>query len=116
MGSLPPALALRNHRVMVVTPRHSNGGKDLGRYSDASPVTTVTGDGVIRVTLGGGTHELKCYHLRADGVDWVFVDHSVFQRPGTPYGALIMGLNAVAGLLWVLKQPPLPSVSCRPHS
>jgi hypothetical protein len=93
MGALPPALAARAHRVMAVTPRHTNGGKDASRYGAASPAATVAGGTAVRVRLGGQEHELTCHHLRADGVDWVFVDHPVFQRPGTPYGESVGWLD-----------------------
>jgi hypothetical protein len=31
-------------------------------------------------------HEVRFWHQRRDDVDWVFVDHICFNRPGTPYG------------------------------
>ncbi|KAI8473990.1 MAG: hypothetical protein J3K34DRAFT_156151 [Monoraphidium minutum] len=82
MGSLPQALAAHGHRVMAVTARHTNGGADLERYKgiEAAP------GGAVRVQLGGAPQELRYYHAASEGVDWVFVDHPVFQRPGTPYG------------------------------
>jgi hypothetical protein len=85
MGALPAALAARGHRVMVVAPRHTNGGADLGRYAEAAEAATEAGPRVA-VQLAGGRHELTFHRAEADGVDWVFVDHPVFQRPGTPYG------------------------------
>jgi hypothetical protein len=91
MGALPAALAARGHRVMVVAPRHTNGGADAGRYADAAEVGTEAGPRVA-VQLGGARHEVTYYRAEADGVDWVFVDHPVFQRPGTPYGEGAWGL------------------------
>lgn len=29
--------------------------------------------------------QVDYYHTHERGVDWLFVDHSVYQRPGTPY-------------------------------
>jgi hypothetical protein len=40
----------------------------------------------VWVELSGGWHELKYFTLHKNGVDWVFIDHLSFQRPGTPYG------------------------------
>lgn len=108
MAALPKALAARGHRVMVVTARHTNGGADEARYSKLSLLRPICGGGggedgggggggagggssgtardALRVQIGGAEQEVKFYHQRSDGVDWVFVDHPVFQRPGTPYG------------------------------
>lgn len=69
-GSLPRALAARGHRVMVVLPRYAEyeGVEYAGVTADCDGSTV-------------GFH-----HLRADGVDWVFVDHPSYQRPGGLYG------------------------------
>ena len=40
----------------------------------------------VWVDLAGAYHELKFHHLHQSGVDWVFIDHLSFERPGTPYG------------------------------
>eukprot|EP00252_Welwitschia_mirabilis_P007253 TRINITY_DN18476_c0_g1_i1.p1 TRINITY_DN18476_c0_g1~~TRINITY_DN18476_c0_g1_i1.p1 ORF type:complete len:701 (+),score=137.24 TRINITY_DN18476_c0_g1_i1:522-2624(+) len=79
-GSLPIALAARGHRVMVVSPRYMNGLTDE-RYSAAFDVQ-------CRITINcfEGTHEVAYFHEYRDGVDWVFVDHPSYHRPGNPYG------------------------------
>ena len=50
--------------------------------------------------------QLSFAHLHRDGVDWVFVDHSSFQRPGGLYGDEhgVYGDNQV-----------LPQASCSPR-
>ncbi|KIY97962.1 starch synthase [Monoraphidium neglectum] len=109
MGALPQALAARGHRVTVVTARHTNGGADVARYDGAeghapapraasalapcnaltpSPAAAaqVVPGGPLHIELGGGRQAVELHRLEADGVEWLFVDHPVFQRPGTPYG------------------------------
>lgn len=70
MGSLPEALAARGHRVMVVTPRYDNypGALDTGHRC------------VIHGAEVGFFHEVK------NNVDYVFIDHPSYQRPGGLYG------------------------------
>uniref|UniRef100_A0A383VM81 starch synthase n=2 Tax=Tetradesmus obliquus TaxID=3088 RepID=A0A383VM81_TETOB len=69
LGSLPIALAARGHRVMVVTPR----------YSDyAEPTYSGT-------TININGNEVGMYHYAHKGVDWVFVDHPCYPRPGGIY-------------------------------
>lgn len=82
IGSLPPALASRGHRVMVVVPRYMNGVTD-GRYSDVKDTGCR-----VNVDMGYvcGHHEVGFFHCKKGGVDWVFVDHPVFHRAGNPYG------------------------------
>lgn len=82
VGSLPSALASRGHRVMVVVPRYINGVTDA-LYDDAQETTCK-----VNIDMGYvcGRHEVGYFHLRKDNVDWVFVDHPVFQRAGSPYG------------------------------
>ncbi|XP_024535180.1 soluble starch synthase 1, chloroplastic/amyloplastic-like isoform X2 [Selaginella moellendorffii] len=79
-GSLPVVLAARGHRVMVVSPRYMNGVTDH-RYSGAY-------DAQCRIRIGcfSGQHEVAFFHEYKDGVDWVFVDHCCYHRPGNPYG------------------------------
>lgn len=38
------------------------------------------------VELKGTWHELKFHVLHKGGVDYVFLEHIAFERPGTPYG------------------------------
>lgn len=33
-----------------------------------------------------GAQEVGFFHQYKDGVDWVFVDHRAYHRPGNPYG------------------------------
>ncbi|XP_077251318.1 glycogen/starch synthases, ADP-glucose type [Tasmannia lanceolata] len=79
-GSLPIALAARGHRVMVVTPRYMNGVSDK-IFAGAFDVGCR-----IKIPCFGGEQEVAFFHQYRDGVDWVFVDHPSYHRPGTPYG------------------------------
>lgn len=79
-GSLPVALAARGHRVMVVSPRYLNG------VSDKLFASVRDLDCRIKVNCFGGDQEVAFFHEYKAGVDWVFVDHSSYHRPGTPYG------------------------------
>ncbi|DBB01236.1 hypothetical protein WJX77_011757 [Trebouxia sp. C0004] len=69
-GSLPPALAARGHRVMVVAPQYQ-------QYPEPSS-TGVSAD-ILGTTVGFS-------HYSSKGVDWVFVEHSSYDRPGGLYG------------------------------
>ncbi|KAJ9546247.1 hypothetical protein OSB04_025954 [Centaurea solstitialis] len=80
-GSLPIALAGRGHRVMVVSPRYICGGP-----SDKKFAAAVDQDCRIKVSCSGGVQDVAFFHEYRAGVDWVFVDHPSFHRPGTPYG------------------------------
>ncbi|CAN1250784.1 Starch synthase 1, chloroplastic/amyloplastic [Linum perenne] len=79
-GSLPIALAARGHRVMVVTPRymHSPESKTYASALDA--------DCRIKISCFGAEQEVAFFHEYRDKVDWVFVDHPSYHRPGNPYG------------------------------
>ena len=79
-GALPPALAARGHRVMVVAPRYYNDATKA-KYAGAFDTGTR-----IKVGCFGGDHEVGFFHQYKDGVDWVFIDHPSYQRPGNPYG------------------------------
>lgn len=80
-GALPPELADRGHRVMVVVPRYANMAEvNKGTYANAED-TGVQQD----IWAYGQNHAVRYYHEFRDGVDWVFVDHPVFCRPGNPY-------------------------------
>lgn len=69
-GSLPPALSARGHRVMVVLPLYQ-------KYPEAV-------DTGLRVDIMGA--EVGFFHHKGRDVDWVFVDHPSFPRPGGLYG------------------------------
>ncbi|KAG0499182.1 hypothetical protein HPP92_003873 [Vanilla planifolia] len=79
-GSLPVTLAGRGHRVMVVLPRYLNGVSD-----NAYAAAVDTG---VRKKLPcfEGKPEVGFFHEYRAGVDWVFVDHPSYHRPGNPYG------------------------------
>ncbi|GLI71524.1 hypothetical protein VaNZ11_016750 [Volvox africanus] len=70
LGSLPFALAERGHRVMVVAPKYApyKGIEDTG----------------VQVTLMGHA-EVTYFHQQIRGVDFVFVDHPSYPRPGGLY-------------------------------
>eukprot|EP00271_Cylindrocystis_brebissonii_P006532 TRINITY_DN19307_c0_g1_i1.p1 TRINITY_DN19307_c0_g1~~TRINITY_DN19307_c0_g1_i1.p1 ORF type:complete len:750 (-),score=100.20 TRINITY_DN19307_c0_g1_i1:1340-3589(-) len=80
VGALPLALAARGHRVMVVAPRYMNGVTD-DLYASAF-------DCQCRIKIGcfSAEHEVAYFHEFRDGVDFVFVDHPAYHRPGGPYG------------------------------
>ncbi|XP_031496035.1 soluble starch synthase 1, chloroplastic/amyloplastic [Nymphaea colorata] len=78
-GSLPISLGGRGHRVMVVTPRYMNGVMDKA-FAGAKLYCR------IKVACFGGVHEVAFFHEYRAGVDWIFVDHPSYHRPGSPYG------------------------------
>jgi starch synthase len=75
MGSLPAALAARGHRVMVVAPRYAE-------YPEAGDTGVRH---VIPGGLAGGEPEVGYYHHSSRGVDYIFVDHPSYPRPGGFY-------------------------------
>ncbi|KAM0939555.1 putative starch synthase [Dioscorea sansibarensis] len=79
-GSLPIAFAARGHRVMVVSPRYLNGIRDAN-YSCASDL-----EKHINLPCFRGEQEVAYFHEYRAGVDWVFVDHPCYHRPGSLYG------------------------------
>lgn len=80
-GSLPIVLAARGHRVMVVSPRYLHGSPADKNFAGASEL-----DCHIKVYCLGGEQEVAFFHEYREGVDWVFVDHPSYHRPGNPYG------------------------------
>lgn len=80
-GSLPIALAARGHRVMVVSPRYLNGTPADKKFASAVDL-----DCQIKIYCFGGEQEVGFFHEYRDGVDWVFIDHPSYHRPGNPYG------------------------------
>ena len=73
-GALPSTLVSRGHRVMVVAPRY-------GMYPDAID-TNIR----FHIDIFQGNHEVGIFHCIKNGVDFVFVDHPSFLRPGKLYG------------------------------
>ncbi|KAL3846178.1 hypothetical protein ACJIZ3_003581 [Penstemon smallii] len=80
-GSLPIALAARGHRVMVVSPRYLAGSPNDKKFANA-----VEMEARAKIYCFGGVQEVVFFHEYRAGVDWVFVDHPSYHRPGTPYG------------------------------
>ncbi|KAK6928181.1 Glycosyl transferase, family 1 [Dillenia turbinata] len=69
-GSLPKALARRGHRVMVVSPRYGN-------YAEAQDTGVRK-----RYKVDGQDMEVAYFQAYIDGVDFVFLDCSVFRHMG----------------------------------
>lgn len=61
--------------------RYTNAGKDKAKYKEAKQL-----EKSVWVELNGSWHELKFHVLHKTGVDYVFIEHIAFERPGTPYG------------------------------
>ncbi|KAI3704836.1 hypothetical protein L1987_75065 [Smallanthus sonchifolius] len=80
-GSLPIVLAARGHRVMVVSPRYLYGGPCDEKFAGTTNLDCTT-----KVKCFGGVQEVGFFHEYRKGVDWVFVDHPSYHRPGNPYG------------------------------
>ncbi|KAE8725361.1 Soluble starch synthase 1 [Hibiscus syriacus] len=80
-GSLPVVLAGRGHRVMVVSPRYLNCTSADKNFAGAFDL-----DRRIKVHCFEGEQEVAFFHEYKNGVDWVFVDHPSYHRPGNPYG------------------------------
>ncbi|KAK8301182.1 hypothetical protein V6Z12_D04G004200 [Gossypium hirsutum] len=80
-GSLPIELASRGHRVMVVSPRYLNG-----MSADENFAHVFDANRRIKLQCFGGEQEIAFFHEYREGVDWVFVDHPSYHRPGNPYG------------------------------
>ncbi|KAF5183991.1 Starch synthase 1, chloroplastic/amyloplastic [Thalictrum thalictroides] len=76
-GSLPIALAAREHRVMVVSPRYVNGGPSDKNYAGAKDLNCR-----IKISCFGGLQEVSFFHEYRAGVDWVsmlYVLHLPFK-------------------------------------
>ncbi|KAG8663160.1 soluble starch synthase 1, chloroplastic/amyloplastic isoform X1 [Manihot esculenta] len=80
-GSLPIVLAARGHRVMVVSPRYLHFIHQDKVFANALDL-----DRHIKVHCFGGAQDVSFFHEYREGVDWVFVDHPSYHRPGNPYG------------------------------
>eukprot|EP00268_Persea_americana_P023871 TRINITY_DN2338_c0_g1_i2.p1 TRINITY_DN2338_c0_g1~~TRINITY_DN2338_c0_g1_i2.p1 ORF type:complete len:693 (+),score=131.44 TRINITY_DN2338_c0_g1_i2:131-2209(+) len=79
-GSLPCSLASRGHRVMVISPRYLNGDSNKV-FAHANDVGCH-----INISCFGTEQEVAFFHEYRAGVDWVFLDHPSYHRPGNPYG------------------------------
>ncbi|KAK9291369.1 hypothetical protein L1049_019315 [Liquidambar formosana] len=66
---------------MVVSPRYLNGTSSDKRFSSALDL-----DCHIKISCFGGMQSVAFFHEYREGVDWVFVDHPSYHRPGNPYG------------------------------
>ncbi|XAR71582.1 NDP-glucose--starch glucosyltransferase [Bertholletia excelsa] len=66
LGGLPPAMAVRGHRVMTVTPRYD-------QYKDAWDTNVL-----VEIKVGDRIETVRFFHCYKRGVDRVFVDHPVF--------------------------------------
>ncbi|KAI3987977.1 hypothetical protein MKX01_021091 [Papaver californicum] len=80
-GSLPITLASRGHRVMVISPRYLNGTPAYKNFDGA-----VDTECKVKISCFGSAQEVQFHHGYKAGVDWVFVDHPAYHRPGNPYG------------------------------
>lgn len=81
VGSLPIALAERGHHVMVVTPRYLTSVPQrqlMARLHDCQTW--------VKLELSGTEHWVNFHHEERDGVNWVLVEHSSFEREGELYG------------------------------
>ncbi|KDP27156.1 hypothetical protein JCGZ_19855 [Jatropha curcas] len=96
-GSLPKALARRGHRVMVVAPRYGN-------YAEPQLVGVQK-----RYKVDGQDHEVSYFHAFIDGVDFVFIECSMFRHmEGNIYGGnrldilkrMILFCKAAAEVPW----------------
>jgi len=89
VGALPRALAARGHRVMVVTPRYLNGTKQDELFANNNlGVNTGLNPTGVRVGIQvapGPKHDVTYYHRKREGVDYLFVSHPCFKRPGGLY-------------------------------
>jgi len=79
VGSVPQYLAERGHKLMVVVPLY---GGQVGAELYGAKDTGVR----KKVWIFGGEQEVAYFHKRDKGVDYVFVDHPSYDRPGNPYG------------------------------
>ena len=79
-GSLPRELVKRGHRVMVVSPYYQRGTKEDQHFAGAFDTCSNA-----EVGLFGGSHEVGFMHQVYDGVDFVFVKHDCYERPGGIY-------------------------------
>ncbi|PKA56771.1 Starch synthase 2, chloroplastic/amyloplastic [Apostasia shenzhenica] len=67
-GALPKALARRGHRVMVIVPRY-------GDYAEQNDTGVRK-----RYRVDGQDMEVAYFHAYIDGVDFVFIEHSMFRH------------------------------------
>lgn len=67
-GSLPMALALRGHRVMVIAPRYLSG------VNDAKYIAAFDAQCRIKISCFEAEHEVAYFHEFRGGVDWVITE------------------------------------------
>ena len=79
-GSLPRELVKRGHRVMVVSPYYQRGTKEDKYFEGAFDTCSNASVGCF-----GAAHEVGFMHQIHDGVDFVFVKHDCYERPGGIY-------------------------------
>lgn len=81
VASLPCALAARGHRVMVITPRYI-----VDERTESLAAQLHDCDAWTRFELAGGEQWVNYHHEHRSGVDWVYVQHDVYERRGGLYG------------------------------
>ena len=116
VGSLPVALADRGHRVMVVSPRYLTCARDRRVFERLHDCATW-----VKIEHSRGEHWVNYHHEQREGVDWVFVEHMAYQRPGGLYGdhTGIYGDNAfrcaLGGVYHAFGDPPAAGPSAERH-
>lgn len=74
-GSLPIALAVRGHRVMVVSPRYLNGTPSDKKFAGALDL-----DCRIKLNCFGGEQDVAFFHQYREGVDWVSIMQTSYKN------------------------------------
>jgi hypothetical protein len=69
----------------------------------------------IQIPCLGGEHEVTLFHEYRDSVDWVFVDHPSYHRPGNLYGAKVVLLGfqhypVMLGTPVIIPTAPVPQM------
>ncbi|KAK4350969.1 hypothetical protein RND71_030282 [Anisodus tanguticus] len=81
MDKTPIKLTFNIIFVTAEAAPYLNGGRSDEKYANVVDLD-------VRATVHcfGSAQEVSFYHEYRAGVDWVFVDHPSYHRPGTPYG------------------------------
>lgn len=82
LASLPCALAERGHRVMVITPRYIVDDRTEALAAQLHDCNAWT-----KTELSGADQWVNFHHEHRCGVDWVYVQHDVYERRGGLYGS-----------------------------